>query len=199
MSEWLTGSGRRWLPAVLLLLLAAGLLTAVLVWPAGPQPAVVLAGPAAFSGPVHGGCFLLERDICRLQIDSTEPLTTDTGQALVGFQLLAQREGIDAWVLLHDFRTDVSNPPRGSYQPSAIKQSYAAECSVTYRLEMRVKDSGDTDFETVGMTNWFTCPMAAPTATPRPTATSEPTPVVEDWVLYLPLVMRPSPPVGPAG
>lgn len=155
------------------------ILAAVFAWgrPARPSPAVVLAAPNAFSGPVQGGCYLDTPVQCRIHIDSFQPVVTDQGTKLVGVQLAALREESAAFVTLYDFRTDVSNPPSGSYTLSRVRQDYAADCGVTYVLALLVRDTGDLNFEQVGQTNAFTCPAAAtPTATPSPTATATPSP-----------------------
>jgi hypothetical protein len=160
----------------------------------------VLAAPHAFSGPVNGGCYLATLTTCRIHIDRWQPIVTDQGQKLVGFQLSAVPVGSNSSSLLYDFRSDVSNPPAGSYLPSLVKKDFAAQCSVTYELALYAKDSADLDFEAVGRTNEFQCPAAA-TPTPPPTATSGPTPIatvsphasptattLPGWQNYLPVI-----------
>ncbi len=136
-----------------------------------------MAAPNVFSGPVNGGCYLESITSCRIHIDAWQPIVTDTGTKLIGFQLLAFQEGALSGQPIYDFRTDVSNPPLGSYVPSLVKKDFAAQCGVTYHLALQAKDSGDPAFEEVGQTTSFQCPAAAtPTASPTPTATPEVTP-----------------------
>lgn len=158
---------------VALLLLAVGALVAT-VWrprpagpqPAGPQPAgpqplaarVALAAPNVFAGPVNGGCYLATATTCRIHVDNWQPITSDAGRVLRGFRLSAGANGTET--LLYDFRTDVSNPPAGSYLPSLVRQDFAARCDTTYRLTLHAQDSGDSAYELVGHTSEFQCPAA---------------------------------------
>lgn len=188
----------RSIPA-LVALVAVGLFAiSGLWWTRVPPAPGVLAAPNAFSGPVNGGCYLETPVECRIHIDGWQPIVTDQGQRLVGFQLSAQRLGHAGITLLHDFRTDVSNPPAGAYYPSQVRQDYAAACGTTYVLMLSVKDTSDLSFEQVGQTTTFTCPMGAmSTATPTPTATMTPmvtatassTPSAPDWQAFLPAVL----------
>jgi len=141
------------------------LLLAVIALSAGfilvrPRPAPIMAAPNVFSGPVNGGCYLQTVTTCAIHVDSWQPVVADTGQALVGFQLAAQAQGASGSAVLYDFRTDVSNPPIGSYLPSLVKRDFAARCGVSYRLMLRAQDSGDLSFEEIGRTEVFTCPAA---------------------------------------
>jgi hypothetical protein len=184
----------------LLLLFLVGVMATALSACATAGPAVpsALAAPNVFSGPINGGCYLDTPMSCRLHIDKWQPITSDAGQQLVGFQLLAVPAGSGSGALLYDFRSDVSNPPGGSYLPSLVKQGFAAQCGMSYELSLRAKDTGDLDFEEVGRTNVFQCPEAAtPTATvpatPEATATATPTATppgtaVPGWESYLPFV-----------
>jgi hypothetical protein len=158
-----------------------------------------LAAPNIFSGPVNGGCYLDTEAICRLHIDNWQPITADPGQKLVGFQLLAVPDGSASGALLYDFRSDVSNPPGGSYLPSLVKQDFAAQCGAAYQLSLRAKDTADLDFEEVGRTNMFQCPEEAVTPTATASVTPETTPSVTPtntppgtpapgWEVYLPFV-----------
>lgn len=134
----------------------------------------VSAAPNVFSGPANGGCYLDTITTCRIHVDNWQPIVVDTGQKLAAFQLLAVPGGSVDGSVVYDFRTDVSNPP-GSYLPSLVKKDFAAQCGVSYQLLLRAQDTGDLDYEEVGRTNEFQCPMAA-TATPSPTATTMATP-----------------------
>ena len=161
---------------VLILLVACSAQTAVV-----PR---AVAAPNVFSGPVNGGCYLDTTTTCRIHVDRWQPIVTDPGQKLLAFRLLAVPGDVATGSTLYDFRTDVSNPPTGSYLPSLVKKDFAAQCGATYSLSLRAKDSADLDFEEIGRTNEFRCPTAA-VATPTPTPTLEPTPELA-WQLYLP-------------
>lgn len=139
------------------LLLALALLTA---WGVARRPPAqeALAAPNVFSGPINGGCYLETPTSCRIHVDNWQPIVPDTGRALLGFQLVAQADGAGTGAVLYDFRTDVSNPPSGSYLPSLVKQDFAARCGVTYHLTLRAQDTGDLSLEEVGRTTPFRCP-----------------------------------------
>jgi hypothetical protein len=150
-----------------------------------------LAAPNVFSGPANGGCYLDTVTTCRIQVDRWQPIVTDPGQKLLAFQLRAVPGGSGTGSVLYDFRTDVSNPPVGSYLPSLVKKGFAAQCGATYSLSLRARDAGDLDFEEIGRTNTFQCPAAVvvePSPTPgvtvTPTGTPSPT-----WQLYLPAIL----------
>lgn len=161
---------------------------------------VAMAAPNVFSGPVNGGCYLDTITTCRLHIDRWQPIGIDANQKLEGFRLAALPGESATGSILYDFRTDVSNPPGGSYLPSLVKQDFVAACGTTYRLVLLAKDSGDASYEEVGRTEAFSCPAAAtPTPTATPTATStagpSPTPTVTGtpapgWDLRLPVIVR---------
>lgn len=121
----------------------------------------VLAAPNVFTGPVSGGCYLATPTSCHIHVDDWQPITSDPGQRLVGFRLVAQAAGALGPATLYDFRTDVSNPPSGAYRPSLVRQEFAARCDVVYQLSLQAQDTGDPSFEALGRTNEFRCPMAA--------------------------------------
>jgi hypothetical protein len=163
--------------------------------PPGSAVPSALAAPHVVSGPVNGGCYLDTAASCRLHVDKWQPIVTDQGQKLLGFQLLAVPAGSSSGALLYDFRSDVSNPPGGSYLPSLVKQDFAAQCGAAYELSLRAKDTADLDFEEVGRTNMFQCPAAAvtPTASPTPEGTPSATPPstpAPGWENYLPFVVK---------
>lgn len=141
----------------------------------GPTVQSVSAAPNVFSGPVNGGCYLDTITTCRIHVDNWQPINVDAGQKLEAFQLLAVPGGLANGSLLYDFRTDVANPP-GSYLPSLVKGDFAAHCGLSYHLSLHAKDTGDLDFEEVGRTNEFQCPVAATVPVPG-------------WRLYLPLIL----------
>jgi hypothetical protein len=152
-----------------LLILALATLVALAVALRRPQPPALLAAPNVFSGPVNGGCYR-QVTTCAIHVDSWQPLVTDNGQPLLGFQLAARAAGAPSSVTLYDFRTDVSNPPIGSYLPSLVRKGFPAQCGVTYELTLSAQDGSDPSFEEIGRTGQFTCP--APLFTPTPTATA---------------------------
>jgi hypothetical protein len=141
--------GQAWVIALLALL---GALVMLVAWQP-PAPAVVLAAPNVFSGPVNGGCYLATATTCRLHVDSWQPLAIAPGARLLAFQLQANGQ------LLYDFHTDVSNPPAGSYLPSLVKKDFAARCGESYVLSVLAQDTGDVAPVAVGQTNTFTCPV----------------------------------------
>jgi hypothetical protein len=194
----LRGVGRRLLMLSLLAMLPVLLVLASCSANA-PSGAVVMAAPNVFSGPVNGGCYLDTITTCRLHIDNWQPIAVDPNTSLDGFRLIAQRHGGRA-MILYDFRTDVSNPPAGTYLPSLVKKDFLAECGLTYQLILTVKDSGDTGYEETGRTDAFTCPVAAtPTPSPTPSATPVNMPVAgtatpagtlpAGWNLKLPVIL----------
>ena len=140
--------GRTWLLGLLPLLAA---LTLLLTWQR-PEPVAVLAAPNVFSGAVNGSCYLATATTCQIHVDSWQPLTIALSERLLAFQLQANGQ------TLYDFRTDVSNPPTGSYLPSLVKQDFAAQCGESYVLSLLAQDTGDASLVAVGQTNAFTCP-----------------------------------------
>jgi hypothetical protein len=146
------GSGFRWSRLWLLALLP--LLVVVMVALAGrrPQPAVVIAAPNAFGGPVNGGCYLATATTCKIRVDHWSPVMITSGARLEKVQLWANGQ------LLYDFRTDLANAPTGSYQLSPVRQDFAARCDQSYVLDVLVQDSDDDALVSVGLTNPFTCP-----------------------------------------
>lgn len=154
--------------ASLLPLLAAALF--VVTWQQ-PPPTVVVAAPNVFSGPANGGCYLATATTCQVHVDDWQPIQIAQGERLVAVQLQANGQP------LYDFRTDVSNPPSGSYLPSLAKQDFAIRCGESYVLSLRAQDTGDAALVTVGETTVFTCPAAQP-------------PAVELFDVWLPLVVE---------
>jgi hypothetical protein len=163
MGSRLRGRGA-WLLVVLPLLAAAvfGL--------AGrsPAPPLAIAAPGAFGGPVNGGCYRAAANQCAIRVDRWAPLTITPGARLEAVQLWANGQ------LLYDFRTDLSNPPSGSYQLSPVKQDFAARCSASYVLEVLVKDTQDPALAISGQTNPFTCPTIP----------------LDAFAVYAPLIVR---------
>ena len=158
-------AGRRGWVFVLLLLIGTVFLVAV--W-RQLQPAAVVAAPNVFGGLVNGGCYLVTATTCKVHVDAWQPIPISQGEQLVAFQLRATGQN------LYDFRTDVSNPPTGSYLPSLVRQDFAITCGESYVLTLLAQDTGDASLTVVGQTNAFTCPAAATrTATPSPPPPNE--------------------------
>lgn len=161
----LADRGRRTFPSRfrLLILVAAGALLA-LSWrlSPGPQQTAVFSAPAAFGGPVNGGCYPQQVSLCKIHVDYWQPIQISPGKALLGVQL--QANGMP----IYDFRTDVSNPPTGSYRPSLVAKDFAVTCGESYTITLLAEESGGSGLVPVGSTNEFSCPVVViPTNTPR--------------------------------
>ena len=146
-------NARTWAITLLTLL---GAVVLLFVWQQPSQPPAAIAAPNVFGGPVNGGCYLDTPISCKLHIDAWQPLQISPGEKLLAFQLQATGH------TLYDFRTDVSNPPSGSYLPSLVKQDFAITCGETYVLSLLAQDTGDANLLTLGQTNAFTCPAEVP-------------------------------------
>lgn len=119
-------------------------------------PAVPQA-PAGFASPINGGCYIADDNTCKIHIDPfTININDGAGAKLEFFTLYANGKPI------YDFRTDVSNPPGVDYSPSPVMLDFAAECGVTYYLNMIAKDSTDQNPLNYGQTTEFTCPAEVP-------------------------------------
>ena len=129
-----------------LLVMAAG------VWlrASGAEPASAATG--ATVGTLNAGCYLATPTVCKLRVD---PFAVQTffGARLEGLRLQANGQTI------YDFRTDVSNPPSGSYSPSRVKLDFAATCGRAYVVSLQLDDSSQPDFTTAAQTTLFTCPQ----------------------------------------
>lgn len=145
---------------VVVLVAGALLVTLLLVAPV-PQQATVLSAAAAFTGPVNGGCYAQQVSLCKIHVDLWQPIQISSGQQLVGLQLRAND------LPIYDFRTDVSNPPMGSYRPSLVAKDFAVTCGESYTLTLFAEETGGGGMAPLGSTNQFTCPLlVAPTSTP---------------------------------
>lgn len=161
MTKSLIGATRAGLLLVAVVAMALAIAAVAVFWPGRRPPAkVVLAAPNSFSGPVNGGCYLATPTTCRIHVDSWSLISNDSNEILRGFQLSAQAGGATDETLLYAFSTDVSNPPRGTYQPSPVRRDFAARCDVVYQLTLRVQGSGDPAPVEAGRTNEFACPAA---------------------------------------
>jgi hypothetical protein len=116
------------------------------------QPEAAEATPAVFSSPINAACVKVTATVCKLHVD---PFTIQIapGNRLSAFQLRANNS------LLYDFRTDVSNPPIGSYSPSLVKLDFAAACGATYTVNLLARDSGDANFLNAGQVEGIVCPV----------------------------------------
>ena len=147
---------RRWVISVIvvLLALAAGALTRLAISRAAPGGQ---QAPAGFASPINGGCYIAAPNECKLHVDPfTININEGAGARLERFTLYANGSPI------YDFRTDVSNPPAADYSPSLVMQDFAAECGVTYTMNLVAKDSSDANPLNYGQTTEFTCPAAVP-------------------------------------
>lgn len=119
-------------------------------------PAVPQA-PAGFVSPINGGCYIANDNNCKIHIDPFVININDGGGAkLQQFTLYANGKPI------YDWRPDVSNPPGADYSPSPVMLDFAAECGVTYYLNMIAKDTTDQNPLNYGQTGKFTCPAEVP-------------------------------------
>jgi hypothetical protein len=117
--------------------------------------------PAGFASPINGGCYIAAPDVCKIHIDPFLININDAGGArLERFTLYANGQPI------YDFRTDISNPPGVDYSPSMVMEDFAAECGVSYVVNMIAKDTTDNNPLNYGQTTEFTCPSEVPTGLP---------------------------------
>lgn len=113
--------------------------------------AVQAVQPAA----IHAGCHSASDGRCRVRV-APFIVSADPGQPLRRLQLRFNT------ALAYDFATDVSNPPFGSYAPSAVATDFAARCGAAYSVSLWAQDGDDPELASIGQTATFTCP-----ATPR--------------------------------
>jgi hypothetical protein len=115
-----------------------------------PSPAV----PGVLASPLHAACVRVEPSVCKLHVD---PYTIQVapGQRLLAFQLRANGS------LLYDYRTDVSNPPSGSFSPSLVQLDFAATCGITYTVNLLARDTGDSALLNAGQAEGIACPVGA--------------------------------------
>jgi len=146
---------RRWvISAIVVLLALAGVLTRLAILRAAP---VAPQAPAGFASPINGGCYIAALNQCKLHVDPfTINIDEGNGARLERFTLYANGNPI------YDFRTDLSNPPAADYTPSLVMEDFAAECGVTYFMNLVAKDSSDTNPLNYGQTAQFTCPVSVP-------------------------------------
>jgi hypothetical protein len=105
-----------------------------------------------FASPINAACVQATPSECKLHLD---PFTIQLspGASLEAFQLTANGK------ILYDFRTDLSNPPKGSYTPSLVKLDFAATCGRTYTVNLLARDSGDPGFLNAGQAENIVCPQ----------------------------------------
>jgi hypothetical protein len=134
-----------------------------------PQRAAISA-PNLFSGVINGGCYAHAGFQCSIRIDAFQPISVDSGNALLAMQLRANGTTV------YDFRSDVSNPPGGLYLPSNVALDFAARCGEPYVMTLHARQTSSTEFQLLGTTNEFVCPLLeTPTPTPTPTSSQTPT------------------------
>ncbi|MFO7664382.1 MAG: hypothetical protein R6X18_17565 [Chloroflexota bacterium] len=136
---------------IMMLILLAGLvwLRSVDLRQATAAPEV----PAGFASPINGGCYIAALDVCKIHIDPFVININDgQGAKLEFFNLYANGKPI------YDFHTDVSNPPGVDYSPSLVMEDFAAECGMSYVVNLVAKDTTDSNPLNYGQTTQFTCP-----------------------------------------
>ncbi len=133
------------------ILAALGLQTASASQASTDSAAAALV-PQVFSSPIQAGCVQLTPSVCKLHID---PFTISIApdRRLAAFQLFANGSPI------YDYRTDVSNPPVGNYNPSLVALDYAAVCGRTYTINLLAKDNLDANFLNAGQVENVVCPV----------------------------------------
>jgi hypothetical protein len=123
-----------------------------------------VAEPDIFASPVHGGCYIVASNDCRLHVDPfTINIASDT--KLVMFKLVSIDMDNGAQRLMYDFRPDQSNPVPLSgttYTPSLVTQDFAATCGHSYEISLQGQDTGDPYLYNLGLTGAFTCPSSVP-------------------------------------
>jgi hypothetical protein len=135
-------------PLLPLLLLGALGLGPVSSQARAPSP----AEPGVFSSPLHAACVRVEPSTCKLHVDPFI-IPIAPGQQLLAFQLRANGS------LLYDYRTDVSNPPSGSFSPSLVRLDFAATCGVTYTVNLLARDTADAALLNAGQAEGIACPL----------------------------------------
>lgn len=119
---------------------------------ASPPQLLPPDAPTVSTGPIHAGCVQVTPSICRIHVD---PFTIQmpVGQTLKAFQIRLNDQ------VVYDFHTDVSNPPSGSYTPSAVKKDFAAACGHTYAVQLFARDSSTAFLVQTGQADQVTCPV----------------------------------------
>jgi hypothetical protein len=117
-----------------------------------------------YASPVQGGCYIANRNDCRIHLD---PFTINitTASKLVLFKLVAFEMPGGAQTVIYDFRTDQSNPAPSSgttYTPSLVAQDFAATCGHSYEISLQGQDSSNPSVFNLGLTSVFTCPSVSP-------------------------------------
>jgi hypothetical protein len=96
----------------------------------------------------------VERRSCRVRVDPFS-ISIGPGQRLEQIEIQVNGSTV------YDFRTDVSNPPAGSYAPKLPSAGFAARCKAGYVATVRAKDTGDAALQTIGESAPFVCPTNA--------------------------------------
>jgi len=132
--------------------------------------AIALSSPGAqatYAQPLHGGCYLRQANVCRIEVDSfTIPVNAGAGERVAQFRLYSNR--LDAPFgseLLWEFSSSSSYSfkPTGNFSPSLPESGFSAVCGATYTLSIHTR--GDTaavtgSFGVAGLSDQFTCPAA---------------------------------------
>lgn len=144
---WKSSSGKHFFLGISGLLIFSSFL-----WFARPRATQAAPELTVYTSPIQAGCYLATRSTCRIQM---EPFTINkSGDAgLVGFQLKANGS------LIYDFKTDMSNPPKRSFAPSAVKMGFAAACGKTYTISLGARDTDDPDYLILGQVEDVVCPQ----------------------------------------
>ena len=103
------------------------------------------------ASPINAGCYIAAPGACSIHVDPFT-IVVSSGKRLTSFKLLASGSPI------YQFATDQSNPPLGTYVPSATKMDYAVTCGRTYDVTLQAKDSGDATSVQVGSVTGLVCP-----------------------------------------
>jgi hypothetical protein len=132
-------------------------LCCMLLWgaagpPVTPQP--LLAAAHEFAGPVHGGCYLVAENSCRLTLDKWSPLPAALTPP-AALQLRANGR------LLYDYHFDRLKPPAAGYVLSTPRLGFAARCGRSYTLELWTKPQGESPaWQQLGATGAFAWPTS---------------------------------------
>jgi len=126
------------------------------------RPAAALAGPSVYASPLHGGCYQVRPDRCKIHLEPFS-IALAPGTSLVRFQVTAINAASGKQTIIYDFRPDLSNPPSAffgsTYTPTSVAKDFAAICSNTYTVSLQGQDSGDGAMFNLGQTGQFTCPV----------------------------------------
>jgi hypothetical protein len=171
MKSWMTPlhargtlPGRAWLAFLAFTLVGA----VAVAWIQGSSSRRAAAAPEVFASPFQGSCYLATPRTCKIKVDPFTVYLNPSDQ-LKAIQLQADGQTI------YDYRSDLSNPPSGSYTPSLVRRDFAARCGESYVLNLLVTDSSSPAYTNAGQTATIACPEGEP------------------YPYFLPAVLRDSP------